>query len=1653
MQSTTPDQPVTASQSTIQRLAVSSAKNRLASSRSSSLPSAKEEKLAPLQFPSGITDPAPAEEPEEVPWYKEPATKMGEGLEQLTKPFVWVNDTFDKPWAGAMLLAGQGFVPGQQSMEKAMAEKAPDESVWTTLRNAYENEDLDWWKKFMLESTAPWWMVMPTGLVTKAFSVTGKVLGKMPLANQVLKAIVNNPMVKKLSTESLKSKAFNASSRTNEVMTRLFRGYEASSPSDYNKIVTDLLTDISNRTVNKDVLQTLTRTLQKETSGKHGAKILSHLDELLDEKTIGKEIQQILKAELEVLARGGMDNPLHDFQRVVEVIGGAARNKYAKEAGVPVIENTGLIGDAFKFWKSGVLATPTYVSQNYVENFFRMMSESFEPYRFAGFETSMPLGKFHNPFGKKMWVERTYKDLNPMMPEQFKQGAITAAARLDGFDDASQLFSYTQEELRMIAAAKVQYMNKPAVLKELTKRGDKYQKIMDNFPKDFSPFNKDIVNATATKSAMGGTLSRTKEMPYVRAVHALTDKVTDMQDVFNEGLYKLAYGTERAEDIKIARSFSKQDRSNRLAKIGTTPLLISNHIDAQATTMVWGNKYNSYIKAHPNVEMDKLVHAVLDDDDVKGLRAAGWSRREINTARKELAAMTDENLDLGIQWADSLGDPLGGSTRAFNRSQVIPQQLKTKYTGLVRDNINYQGGKGINKVIAELRKESDAHFLSPDVRIQTLKKTLIDKLGVGNENIKTYLDDIADIEKRYAENVDLVRADITYAESAEEAEKWILRDAAYKADQLEIEEQALAIGSYIAAQDVQFANSAAYKARKAEYMATWERDLIATRAKNEQMTSDVTWFSNKYAKSGRLESPEAQEAWRGIVEKISVIGEPYRREFGILNDVPSTRRLWQAQAKARSSAVSETADAFGRKIGFTESFKPKIKEQMLRARAEIDVFHNNIIADQSALKHNFENINTPEIRVWRLLQGEVQPDEIMKRLRINPEELEAYLVKLEGYKAISRGEGTLDILMEPPIRASYKKTQKVIAKAQAKLNEQMAGNRSLRMMDWENKEAASLYATNATYNAFGNYGNTTNLDDIMGNIFPFWYFPSRSIPFYTRTFAQKPYLLGNMQHMIHNTKEDSDLVPEALVGYMPFKHGDQYFYVNPMRPWMGYQLFGQEPLAGAGQPILGQVQQMFGMMGFGLHPGFTWGAEALNKITMSQGVHLTRGELQPLFPQERWIQDLIGVTTSKWSPTPEQSMFAQTVDGLPDWERRQQEKEVARFLNQNPDMAEVWPTPRKLINDAKNGDKAAQEIYNQQVKRLSAFGLLSAALPIHNRRNAEEIDMYVDRDKLIHDIFTDNGFSEKQIEDRLKDAKRKGFSPMMYFNKQQRRAIYESHPEWEPWQGLTRVGISPQEREMENQTNEFFETFDEARELMAGQLKVADDAYMEGLITGYDWRMRYQSIQASNASIWQILVGDGEAPDAGGNSGQLPLARVTQARVDYFREKFMDTKPPIHPEDEALNYYYSLSPEMDSTTGMLDFDTYHVQREEFLSSLPSAFSDYIKEDMRRPRFDSVIEGQYRTDLQKISTYLSVRRDVKEEFPKLAQLEAALHSEQDPKERLKLQQEVQKFERIISDRRQTMRLQNAKLEALLYKWGYISTFVNPDTMEILDKKLI
>ena len=1525
--------------------------------------------LPPFDFPQ-LPEATMGEE-EEVSWYQQPARMMGKGFEAIAKPFNWINEHIEKPWAALLVLAKQGLTPGVQDIEAALSRRKLGDSWWDTLKSAYESKELKGWQKFALEMTLPLWWVFPVGAGAKVagtgikaaqalgmVSKTGEAIG---VTGKIVHAIKNAPVIRAALRENIVSKSFNAPFRNNDLFFDLRGMYDKLQLGDER-----LLQNIMGGKLAIDN----SKLIKSIGAYKPGAKKIEVLDIIMNDQKFRKTLMLELPTFTEQVA-----NKTMTMEQVVTWIGGNLRQHIAASKGVtlPKVTNT-VMQDAYAFWKAGVLTTPWYVMQNWFEDVFRVSVSMFKPARVGGLEFAFPIGKFRMPIVKDLWSAIRGKPI----PDDLMNTALSRAARFGGFTNVAQLRASVEAGI-IKAQKEIRRTRRNPVLREkATASLLKYQRILEEVPR-ISESMKMSPSMIPTDAIMEGALLQTKEHPLTRWTEAISDKTIG--------------ALVKATDESIGKLIGQRglpDAYEKLKKAGKTalraPRAEAGFIDSSAKIKIWLDAYEDYMGLFATEfkmpSRNRFMNNIVTKEAIEELTRLGVTPDQVKALRTGLRdARTSD--DIRLAFANIYDDPLPRISE-MPANYVVPANVWNSYIPDIQLGILSGNKETIKAAGKAMKKDTWTHMGDVRENYRNLRKEL-EVAGIEDlpalkrifKSLDEYTEDlISKKEKFWAKQTEIYPPEFLEKEKA----RRIVFETQIEQNRAEME---VLKGLILHDQKAIMKGTKPSIALTAEIEEVVHQRQMAARGLSDEFR-DGTWVLSDFMKSGASEEE--------IIKVWAAQWEIWRKRDPILirgmtKSNPSVSKLWNnyalGQSEIHRKAVVEIAEKFG-----LEKMLPK--------------YH---------------------LPTW-WLEAQANIDDVVRRattLLDRPSGITADIMTRYG----QLGE------MKKTALSFFKKYQGTMLK------------------EWEVQTKARNYASATADSIMGNYATSTDLDSFMNKIVPFWYFPSRSIPYYTRTFMQKPYLLSHLERYLNNTDLDK-LTPESLVGYLPIPAGDQYFFVNPFRPWMGYQLLGWEPLAGVGQPTFQQGMQMFNMMGIGFNPAITWSLETINAISTPLGYNLTRGEPMPLFPQLKWLQDIGGGITGEWMPEISQLLFSQTIDGMPDWERRNTEKELARWIGNNPELASQkdWKTPKDITFAAKS-DPEAKKIVSDQIRRMSHYGLLSVVFPIYNRRNTEEIKMMINREDAVMNIMESNGKSKEEIEALLERADKIGFSPMMYFNKQQRQEIYDAHPEWEPWQGLTRVGISPAERDMENQTSQFYQYISKSKEQLINRIEIADSAFADGLISGYDWRLIYEDVQTNNAAIWEFLIGDGLAPDKSRNPGALPLARVTPERAEYYRNLHGKAIPPIHPEDIALNYYYSIIPEIDPELGTYDFDTYFVRRDSFFNSMPYEIQEYIKEDKRRTRYDSPVEEQFRLDRELMTTYFAVRRDVLAEFPEYKMLMEQLKGEQDPRQRELLSKRVSKYERIISKRREQLRATNAKLEAVLFKWGYVSSMINSLTPNFIE----
>jgi len=1231
------------------------------------------------------------------------------------------------------------------------------------------------------------------------------------------------------------------------------------------------------------------------------------------------------------------------------------------------------------------------------------MFSTFEPFKFAGFETAFPIGKIHRPYSffKNSWSAlKGYP-----MPSQLVDANLSLAARANGYTSLTVLRKVAQENvaLKKVALRKaVTEAEKQALNAQILK----WQSILDESP-DVRVVGGGAVTPTEAVSGIEAIPGR--EHPLTRGITKLQGKGLDLVENMGELIARVQGGEEAVAVYRKAALGRKLKAESFTRQAVNAPRALAAQSDYAGKTGVWVAAYKKRLEALAKTgqlpNRMGFIDEVLPLGVQSELKALGYTDLEVAQLHSKLFNVKNEK-DLRLLFADFLENPIP-SVGKLPENAVIPTDIWNQHGGVLQKAILDNDKQKALGILDDLLNDGYLYQLDLEKNFEHWMENIVRTQG----KLPTKADNdfvqqtIAMVKKMKADKLRQVRRDAKIF-GKEFLEKYESSRGLYDAMVAERRMETSVLSHLIIQQ------------RSTMKGVTKNAASLQINRRLKELNDEAVTITDRV----RNLSWKMQDKLKELHGGVGISDLP---KIQIGNEVPNGSEM----LKVWKDFYKEMRKVDPRAIRGLSANEVNISRMWANERLVVSEIWEGVthtLAAENNLLHALPQFSQPHW--WNTYMSDVRA---LKR---------KVLQQLGKGKATAIGEKGKRLLgvQDDAIRSFHKLEKEMLS-------------------EWKIQMGAADYATQFADSVMGNYAVTTNLDQLMNIFIPFWYFPSRSIPFYLRTFTQKPYTLAFMTRYMEQAKEGfgetgkglgEAMTPEALVGYFPLTIGDQTYFINPFRPWMGYQMLGYEPMAGLGQPVVQQTFQAANMIGIGLAPHWTLGIEAINKWSSTDGIYLTRGEPMPLFPQARWLQDLTGAAFGRYSAMPEQAMFSQNVDGMPDWEKRNLEKELARWILRNPEKAaeKGWKFPRGILA-VKDSDIEADAVIKQQIRRMSSYGLLSVVFPLYSRRNKEELVMRNDREQVIRDILTAGG---KNADKAIERAEQVGFSPMMYLNRQQRREIYEAHPEWEPWSGLTRVGINPQERAMEKQTREFYTYMDAVREQLGDRLATADEVFMQGHMSGYLWRQVYEEVQVQNSAIWRFLVGDGLAPDKTRNPGVLPLARVTPSRAEWYRETYAKAIPPVHPEDYALDYYYSIQPEIDPLLGTYDYDSYFARREEFYDSLDThpEIQNYIDDDRRRARYDSPVEEMFRADRDLLQPYFAVRREYMKIHPDYELLLRQARTTQDPLELAKLRKELNEHEREISRMREQIRMSDARIEAALFKWGYVSTFINPLTPDLL-----
>lgn len=583
------------------------------------------------------------------------------------------------------------------------------------------------------------------------------------------------------------------------------------------------------------------------------------------------------------------------------------------------------------------------------------------------------------------------------------------------------------------------------------------------------------------------------------------------------------------------------------------------------------------------------------------------------------------------------------------------------------------------------------------------------------------------------------------------------------------------------------------------------------------------------------------------------------------------------------------------------------------------------------------------------------------------------------------------------------------------LDKNIGISRELQLAD--NK--AKTMAWKESQGTFGNYSITTNLDQLMMKIFPFWYFPSRSIPYYIKAGLNKPAIPMGFYRYEAYTKTDPDS-PPALLGYVKLP-GSSGNYMNLARPLYMQGIFGTEQFTSEHLPGPESTIQALSSIGLGIGPQYAQALEVLSNLQRSTGIGpaLTRGEPKPIVPQERWLQQLSGAAGVAGG----RGLKTSVVTNFP-----------GEMFNRNVD--------KELASNNIDPDLATEEQKLQAAKSMQARSLYSAIAPQFKYRSAAELKYRTD----LNSTLTELGVTPKMRE----EANEQGFSPLMYLNGETRKALTDSHPEWDVWKHLSRIMTHPDEKPYYDKTEYFYNSWNQVADRAEKNQEASTLALLQGNKTYGQWRDDYQSIQQEKSSAWEMLYKDANL--SGTNKSSPGFALVDNARLDEFRRLYKKAIPPIHPEDLALQVYRDINPSNKEyfipAENAIDWEKWEQDRTTFLESVDSPIRDYILR--MSTRSTDPVEADYNAGRVMRRDYWNIKDNVISELgAESLYNQIRLTSDERTLALLKNNPKYKAAEKLTDVRRQGMRMRLPELDAHLTRWDYVTKPLTPAGWAALD----
>lgn len=1420
------------------------------------------------------------------------ARKVASGIETAFKPLVWVNEHVDQPWVGLWKYLGESFIPGEQTVERNVKQFG----LYTGLRKGWQETDLPWYGKMAAEMTNPLWWI-PGTVWLKGLSAGSKLALGAETAKTISEALsgvskVTNakitgamkkvPFVRMVFEESPQSLLRNATGRSESMLDNLESLYVK---SGYK--TADMFDDLIRGETRFGLRDAITNPYQ-----------IRMADEILTRKVINKsgeavDISNTLDLPiLRDMARNGTEK---EVQLAKETLSANMRKAYSTVYNVKLARGEGMFYDMYAFWRGAVLATPTFITQNFFENTVR----------------SLIYNHSFLPVGSVQEIAKTAR--TPVMRNQ----GLNLAQRLRGADTVTEARAMITKEVEELKA--LEFQSPTARRKMLS-----LQKELDGLPETTEFLN--LTNA----------------MPIDQIIKNSNRNVSQyektMMGIFNSTAGRL-FKSKKAEEL--ARAAVRFPHST------------ASYLDSALLLRTYANANAQYINAFKTFtpSLADKIQQIEDKFRQHPEWEAEWGKPFTDQLKQGIiSAPTQQDMSdfvLGVMGTD----PFPKVKSAIQDGTLPPYVIEKLYGELWRGYIlgdRKLAADTIRNARIDIANNSRTNAELISQKLELANKELIKDLPAELHNSMQRIIDKFDLDKRVqtklADIEKQMLAGLEPMDAHEQAVFWANRHE--KMEGMRIVKQTFV--SEAAAEAAKIPDPVKAREYLDSIIPKLDAALQLYNEQYEQVHPLFASFTSALTK-GRNEREVAAGAAQ-YIENVSKVLKTPELVNGLRGKQITSKLIWNNYYSATARHFDEVPKLVTRLLGMPESTLPEMQAAKVMENWQRELDNISTLVNQA--------LDTPG--------------------------------KLQQHEQLFNS-------MFGEITNLYNDNIKSVIESEKMLNK------------------ASDFAESRAYMLMGNYAKTRGFDELLRGVFPFFYFPSRSIPFYIRTGMEFPAVPRGLWAYQTNTYEPG--TPASLLGY--YRTPIEGVYVNPFRYMMGMQILGSEPLAGMGQPQFEQVSTALSMLGFSFNPAINLGTELASRITetVTDGqMSLTRGEPRPILPQIDWARKGLMAATGKFIPEPTQLLMG--FESQPAWFQRQIEKSVAA---QGFDPAAVF------------GNKATPEMrqaLNNAYREVAEKGLITTVLPVRFR-HPEEIRMIQSQSDLLEDF---NITKDQQIQ-----AREAGINPIQFLNNLTKRQIMNDHPEWQPWLGLTSPFVSKQEREYWEQTRKFWYEYTELRNQYDSLQLYYTNRAETGIISPAEWRARYSDMQEQKSAAFEQL------------SKSYPLALIDNARRNRYNEEFKRPLPPVHMEDKAVAAYYAIKAPLDDRTGKPDFIALQHLQDQFLDGMPEDIRNYIEADTARPRLlQDDMEIQWRKERRRLRDWDGVKAQLVNSRPEWKQLldRMAYARSADPVlyNNLRKSRDYKDYLRTLGNARDELIMRDAELEGLLTKWGIKSgPFKNPETM--------